>query len=111
MSKITKFGHKFGNNKDKNLKKIPEIKAYLGFEYIKFKKDVNGLDFCISHLKEYAKDIRYIISVARKVADSTFVYNFFVEGTKLKDFFVAYLDGKIDGEIVEIDKLKPENLA
>lgn len=107
MSKITQFDSRAKSAGARAAK----LKDYLGFEYIKLKKDVNGLEFCISHLREYAKEARYIISIGRKVKDSTFVYNFFVENAKLKDFFKAVLDGKIDGEIIEIDKLKPENLA
>ena len=105
MSKITRF-----NPGDSN-KKIAQLKTYLGFEYIKLKKDVNGLEFNIAHLLEYAKSNRYNICVARKIDESTFVYNYFVEGSKLNLFFDAYFNGKIEGEIIDIDKLKPENLA
>ncbi len=105
MSKIRRFDTKINN------KKVAQLKSYLGFEYIKLKKDVNGLEFNIEHLHEYSKENRYNISVARKVDDNTFVYNFFVEGAKLNLFFDAYFNGKIDGDIIDIDKLKPENLA
>ena len=105
MSKIKKFN--LGNNN----KKIAQLKTYLGFEYIKLKKDVNGLEFNVEHLLEYAKEIRYNICVARKVEDKSFVYNYFVEGSKLNLFFDAYFNGKIEGDIIDIDKLKPENLA
>ena len=104
MSKITRFVPN-GN------KKIAQLKEYLGFEYIKLKKDVNWLEFNIEHLIEYSKDIRYIISIARKTQEGTFVYNFFVEGAKLNLFFDAYFNGKIEGEIIDIDKLNSENLA
>ena len=93
-----------------NNKKVAQLKTYLGFEYIKLKKDVNGLEFNIGHLLEYPKGIRYNICVARKVEDKTFVYNYFVEGAKLNLFFDAYFNGKIEGDIIDIDKLKPENL-
>ncbi len=105
MSKITRFDAKNNN------KKIAQLKSYLGFEYIKLKKDVNGLEFNIEHLLEYSNKNRYNISIARKLENSTFVYNFFVEGSKLNLFFDAYFNGKIEGEIIDIDKLKPENLA
>ena len=105
MSKITRF------NPGNSNKKIAQLKTYLGFEYIKLKKDVNGLEFNIAHLLEYAKSNRYNICVARKIDESTFVYNYFVEGSKLNLFFDAYFNGKIEGEIIDIDKLKPENLA
>ena len=105
MSKITRFDTK------NNTKKVAQLKSYLGFEYIKLKKDVNGLEFNIEHLLEYSNKNRYNISVARKVDNNTFVYNFFVEGSKLNLFFDAYFNGKIVGEIIDIDKLKPENVA
>ena len=105
MSKIRKFASK------NNIKKIAQLKSYLGFEYIKLKKDVNGLEFNIKHLLKYAKENRYNICVARNVKENTFVYNYFVEGDKLNLFFDAYFNGKIEGEIIDIDKLKPENLA
>lgn len=105
MSKITRF------DPNSNNKKVAQLKAYLGFEYIKLKKDVNGLEFNLEHLSEYAKGVRYIISIARQTDGTTSVYNFFVEGAKLNIFFDAYFNGKIEGEIIDIDKLKPENLA
>jgi len=105
MSKVTKF-----KNKTKP-KKTQELKAHLGFEYIKLKKDVNGLDFNMAHLKEYSIGTKYIISVARELEKGTFVYNFFVSNENIDNFFTAYLDGKIEGKIIEIDKQKPEILA
>lgn len=105
MSKITRFGNKTDS------KKITQLKSYLGFEYIKLKKDVNGNEFNIEHLHEYSKENRYNVSVVRKVGSETFVYNFFVEGSNLNLFFDAYFNGKIEGDIIDIDKLKPENLA
>ncbi len=105
MSKITRF------EPNNNNKKVAQLKSYLGFEYIKLKKDVNGLEFNFEHLTEYAREVRYIVSVARKTADGTCVYNYFVECGKLNLFFDAYFNGKIEGEIIDIDKLKPENLA
>ena len=55
MSKITRFGTK------NNTKKVAQLKSYLGFEYIKLKKDVNGLEFNIEHLLEYSNKNRYKI--------------------------------------------------
>lgn len=107
MSKITKL-----NSKAKpKVKRAPELKAYLGFEYVKLNKDVNGFEFSLSHLQKYANAVKYIIAISRQVEGKTFVYNFYVENSKIKEFFENYLNGKIEGEIIDIDKVNPENLA
>lgn len=107
ITKITPISRKNNESKTDSAK----LKAYLGFEYIKLKKDVNGLDYNIDHLREFGKNQRYIITLARKINKDTFIYNFFVEGDKLTDFFKSCFNGKIEGDIIDIDKLQPENLA
>ncbi len=84
---------------------------YEGFEYTKRTRDVNGFSLNFEHLKNYGEKNRYAISVLRKIKNKTYIYNYFVKNEELPKFFKCYFDGKIEGEIIEIEKLDPENLA
>lgn len=99
----------FGARKDvlKN-RKLPE---WEGFQYMKTIKDVNGVSHNFEHLQKYSKFNKYTITVLRKVEGRSCLYNYFVENVDLKRFFECCFDGKIEGEIIEIDKFNPEILA
>ena len=84
---------------------------YEGFEYTKLTRDVNGFSLNFEHLKNYGEKNRYAISVLRKIKNKTYIYNYFVKNEELSKFFKCYFDGKIEGEIIEVEKLDPENLA
>ena len=104
-NKITEFGKR---KTEFNGKKIL---ANEGFPYVSLKTDVNGFKFREEHLKKYAAQNKYTITVARKTKDEIVLDNYIVENEELKGFFKAFIEGKIEGEIIEIDKFNPEILA
>ena len=104
-SKVTEFGKR---KTEFNGKKIL---AHEGFPYVSLKNDVNGFKFREEHLKKYARQNKYTITVARKNKDEIVLDNYIIENEELVKFFKAFVEGKIEGEIIEIDKFNPEILA
>ncbi|GBF23085.1 hypothetical protein tpqmel_0489 [Candidatus Gastranaerophilus sp. (ex Termes propinquus)] len=102
MNKITQFPNRKSNS---------ILKSWEGFEYMKFKKDKNGNSFNTEHLRDYADKNKYVVSVLRQVGENSFLYDYYVKNSDIERFFKAYFDGKIEGEIIEIEKRAPENLA
>ena len=110
-----------GDNKKGKIASFTEFKKvlegsksnslYEGFEYNKLAKDVNGFSLNFEHLKNYGSKNKYTISVLRKIKEKTFLYNYVVKNDDLPKFFKCYFDDKIEGEIIEIEKMNPENLA
>ena len=105
--KVTRFKKRTEIEEPKN-KKLSQKE---GFFYRTMKKDVNGFKFKLEHLKNYAYDMKYTITLAQKEKDSTILQHYFVDGSDLKEFFKIYTEGKIEGDIIEIDKFNPEILA
>ena len=108
------------NSKVTRFKKRSEVKSaagkkklYLkeGFSYLVMKKDVNGFNFNSDHLREYSLELKYTITLALNEKGSTILHHYFVDGSNLKEFFKIYTEGKIEGDIIEIDKFNPEILA
>lgn len=88
-----------------------EIKEYLGFGYVKLKKDVNGISLNEKALLDFASELRYTISIMRKLDDRVYLYEYFIQSNDLKKFLKAHIDGIIEGEIIQIEKHTPDNLA
>lgn len=82
-----------------------------GFEYIKFTKDKNGISFRAEHLREYADKNKYTITILKENDKEVCLCDFYVKNTELEKFFKACFDGKIEGEIVEIEKCPSETMA
>ncbi len=97
----------FFNNKNK----LAEIKNFQGFEYVKLKKDVNGINFNKKALEDFAFNLKYTISIMRDINNNIFLYEYFIEGAELNRFFELYINGTIEGTIVQIEKHTPDNLA
>ena len=95
----------------KEAMKNRKLPVWEGFEYYKTTKDSNGFSFNYEHLQKYSRKNKYTISVLRQVEGKTCLYNYFVENADLGKFFKCCFDGKIEGEIIEIDKFNPEILA
>ena len=107
-NKIAKF------KKREDLKFVSLNKKSLqkeGFSFRTIKKDINGFEFKPEHLKEYASEIKYTITLALKEKENTILHCYSVEGEDLKKFFRYFIEGKIEGDIIEIDKHNPEILA
>ena len=94
-----------------NKNKFAKIKNYLGFEYVKLKKDVNGISFNKRSLEDFAEELKYSISLMREIKGEVFLYEYFITGDKLKDFLDAYINGKLDGKIIQIEKHMQDSLA
>ena len=97
----------FFNNKNK----FAKIKSYLGFEYVKLKKDVNGISFNKKSLEDFADELKYSISIMREIKNEVFLYEYFIPGDELKVFLDAYIKGEIEGKIIQIEKHIQDNLA
>lgn len=97
----------FFNNKNKLVK----IKNYLGFEYVKLKKDVNGISFNKKSLEDFANELKYSVSIMREIKNDVFLYEYFIPGDKLKEFMEEYIKGTIEGKIIQIEKHIQDNLA
>lgn len=91
--------------------KFAEIKNFLGFEYIKLEKDVNGISFNKKSLNDFAQNLKYTISVMREKSGKVYLYEYFVPDCELKKFLEAYVNGTILGEIIQIKSHTPDNLA
>ncbi len=94
-----------------NKNKFAKIKTFLGFEYVKLKKDVNGISFNKKSLEDFADELKYSISIMREVKNEMFLYEYFIPGDKLKDFMEKYIKGEIEGKIIQIEKHMQDNLA
>jgi len=115
MSDNDKIKH-FPNKKIKtgffnNKNKLAEIKNFLGFEYVKLKKDVNGINFNKIALEDFAYGLKYTISVMRNTNNGICLYEYFIEGKDVNRFFELYINGTIEGKIIQIEKHTPDNLA
>jgi hypothetical protein len=100
--KITKFPGKKSGSKLRN---------WEGFEYIKFTKDKNGISYRAEHLRDYSQGNKYAVTIMRTLGEQTVLYDYYVKNSELEKFFKCCFDGKIEGEIIEITKCAPENLA
>ncbi len=110
--KITQFTPRkvktgFFNNRNK----FAKIKNFLGFEYVKLKKDVNGISFNKKSLTDFADELKYSISIMREIKNEIFLYEYFIPGNQLKEFLDAYIKGTIEGKIIQIEKHIQDNLA
>ena len=47
----------------------------------------------------------------REIKGEVFLYEYFITGDKLKDFLDAYINGKLDGKIIQIEKHMQDSLA
>lgn len=98
------LGRKSENKNDK-------IRYFSGFNYVRLDRDSNGNYFVDSILDEYAEKQKYIISVKKMKNGHISLYNYEVEACRLLEFIGKFINKELDGEIVEIDKFQPDNLA
>lgn len=108
-TKITQFSKR--ENKGALVHHGRKLPTKEGFPYSILEYDINGFKFNDEHLRKYAQTNKYTISLAVKKGKDTFLYNYFVDNDYIEDFFKLYSEGKIEGDIIEIDKFNPEILA
>ena len=96
---------------NKTLEESYEQKYFKGFHYVKLEKDVNGNPFQEELLLDYSKKCKYIVRVMRKVNGVVSLYNYKVPANKFIEFISKFLNKEFNGEIIEVEKYIPEELA
>ncbi len=96
---------------NKKLDECGEQKFFKGFHYVKLEKDVNGNPFQEELLLDYSKKCKYIVRVMRKVNGVVSLYNYKVPSHKFIEFISKFLNKEFNGEIIEVEKYIPEELA
>lgn len=84
---------------------------FKGFQYVKLVKDDNGNYFKEEYLREYARKCYYIISVMKNNGIGVALYKYKVPYSSLLDFFNVFRNNELYGEIVDIERYIPEDLA
>ncbi|MGM9993808.1 MAG: hypothetical protein ACI37R_03655 [Candidatus Avigastranaerophilus sp.] len=84
---------------------------FKGFQYVKLTKDDNGNYFKEENLREYAQKCYYIISVMKNNGIGVALYKYKVPYSSLLDFFNVFRNNELYGEIVDIERYIPEDLA
>ena len=84
---------------------------FKGFQYVKLTKDDNGNYFKEESLREYAQKCYYIISVMKHNGIGVALYKYKVPYASLLDFFNVFRNNELYGEIVDIERYIPEDLA
>ena len=87
------------------------VKFYAGFNYVKLKKDTNGIKFSKENLLNYSSKCHYMVSVMREIDGEVVLYSYDVPNTDLFKFMKSFEENTLDGTIIEIDKYFPEDLA
>ena len=108
------------DNKDKviNLfKKTPKEgdtarqRCFKGFQYVKITKDENGNYFKEEALREYAQKCFFIVTVMKHNGIGVGLYKYKVPYESLLNFFNQFRNNKSYGEIIDIERYVPEDLA
>lgn len=97
----------YKNSSDKK----SEDKFYKKFPYVKLIKDNNGNFFNKESIREYSQKICYIVTVMRSNAPAAALYRYKVPHSSLCRFLNEFEKNAADGEIVDIEKYIPEDLA
>lgn len=84
---------------------------FKGFQYVKITKDENGNYFNEEALREYAQKCFYIVTVMKKNAIGVGLYKYKVPYTSLLNFFNQFRNNKSYGEIIDIERYIPKDLA
>ncbi|MDD3014344.1 MAG: hypothetical protein PHC34_11635 [Candidatus Gastranaerophilales bacterium] len=82
-----------------------------GFYYVCINKDENGKHFDKKKLLERANSCYYIVKVMLDGSDHPHICNFRIPGEKILNFLTPYINEEKEGEIIEIDKYFPDDLA
>ncbi|HSA06323.1 MAG TPA: hypothetical protein P5556_04015 [Candidatus Gastranaerophilales bacterium] len=82
-----------------------------GYFYISIETDENGRHFDEETLLERAGDFYYIVKVLVKNGLRASINNYKIPGDDLLKFIKIYIDGKGEGQIIEIDKFFPDEWA
>ena len=86
-------------------------KSYIGFEYVRYDKDLNGNPFIEQNLIDYAKACHYIVRIMKEREGGISLYNYYVPSQKLYEFLEKFYKNQLTGTIIEIEKYIPSGLA
>lgn len=89
----------------------PQQKFFKGFQYVKITKDENGNYFKEDSLRDYARRCFYIITVMKNNGIGVALYKYKVPYESLLDFFNVFRNNELYGEIIDIERYIPEDLA
>lgn len=98
-------------NKDSERENNSQQRLFKGFQYIKITKDDNGNYFKEESLREYAKQCFYIITVMKHNGIGVALYKYKVPYESLLDFFNIFKKNESYGEIIDIERYIPKDLA
>ena len=84
---------------------------FKGFQYVKIIKDENGNYFKEEALRDYAKKCYFIITVMKNNGIGVALYKYKVPYSSLLDFFNVFRNNELYGEIIDIERYIPEDLA
>ena len=82
-----------------------------GYFYVTIKADDKGRHFDEDKLRKNAENFYYLVKVMVKEDRYPYIRSFKIPGENLLDFIKTYIDGKADGQIIEIDKFYQEDWA
>lgn len=88
-----------------------DIQNFEGFDYIKTDTDLNGTPFIKESLIEYASNCKYMVRVMKEEKSKTVLYNYYVPQEELCFFLSKIENGDFDGQLIEVEKYIPEDLA
>ncbi|MCQ2957917.1 MAG: hypothetical protein MJ180_03330 [Candidatus Gastranaerophilales bacterium] len=75
------------------------------------KTDKHGNPFNRAELLEDARMTEYIVKVLVDTPESSYINNYKVSGEKILEFLSKYTKRKKQGQVIEIDKYIPDDLA
>ena len=106
-NKVINLFKKSSENED-NLK---QQRFFKGFQYVKINKDDNGNYFKEDFIRENAQKCFFIISVMKKNRIGISIYKYKVPYSSLLEFFGVFKNTRQYGEIIDIERYIPEDLA
>ncbi|MBQ9245295.1 hypothetical protein IJ182_03400 [bacterium] len=98
-------------NKTANGGDIESQRFFKGFPYVKIMKDENGNYFKEEALREYAEKCFYIVTVMKKNGIGVGLYKYKVPYQALLKFLNEFRYNKSYGEVIDIERYIPEDLA
>ena len=97
--------------KSSDIEDNKEQRFFKGFQYVKLTKDDNGNYFKEDSLREYAQKTYYIVSVMRNNGLSAAIYKYKVPYNSRLDSLIFFKNDSSCGEIIDIERYIPEDLA
>ncbi len=84
---------------------------FKGFQYVKLTKDEGGNYFKEDEIRTYAQKTFYIVTVMKKNGIGVALYKYKVPYDSLLNFFNKFRNNESYGEIIDIERYVPEDLA